>query len=323
MFECQHGENFFFYVSHLFFTHNFFFFCFVVLSHSYSNHTDQIYEDSIQELNNLIGELDSFQKEHELKSQNHSHTNHIDKDFDAFDKISMASSNIGSIGYSIQSNNSNDSKFTFNETDQTKYYNENSSGFESNASEIIHCDNNFNDTESYLKENSEIVVLRRKGSTTDLNGMVDANLPAEPQQRFSSFKSDGSRDELKLSQTNLRQDGESISNIAICDTDNEFKMSVDERLRAKPTVTPRPASLSGLFYFYFFFFNFIISVPRLYTFSCNISKFRCIHKPIHSTNSFENYALDRCLFVAVKLTLKAVERTFQFYEKNLCFYVVD
>lgn len=218
------------------------------MSHSYFNHTDQIYEDSIQELNNLIGELDSFQKEHELKSQNHSQTNHvIDKDFDAFDKISMASSNIGSIGYSIQSNNSNDSKFTFNETDQTKYYNENSSGFESNNSEIIHCDNNFNDTESYLKENSEIVVLRRKGSTTDLNGMADANLLTEPQQRLSSFKSDGSREELKLSNPNLRQDAGSISNIAICDTEIEFKNCVDERLRSKPTVTPRPASLSGLF----------------------------------------------------------------------------
>lgn len=236
-----------------FFSHNFlfiffsiFFFIFsLFLSHSYSNHTDQIYEDSIQELNNLIGELDSFQKEHELKS--HSHTNHgIDKDFDAFDKISMASSNIGSIGYSIQSNNSNDSKFTFNETDQTKYYNENSSGFESNASEIIHCDNNFNDAESYLKENSEIVVLRRKGSTTDLNGMADGSLLTEPQQRLSSFKSDGSKEELKLSNSNLRHNG-SISNIAICDTENEFKSSVDERLRAKPTVTPRPASLSGLF----------------------------------------------------------------------------
>ncbi|KAJ6643227.1 Protein MTSS 1 [Pseudolycoriella hygida] len=207
---------------------------------------DQIYEDSIQELNNLIGELDSFQKEHELKSQNQSHTNHIlDKDFDAFDKISMASSNIGSIGYSIQSNNSNESKLTFNEMDQMKYYNENSSGFESNESEIIHCDNNFNDTETYLKENSEIVVLRRKGSTTDLNGLVDANALGEPQQRLSSFKSDGSRDELKLSQSNLRQDGISISNLASCDTEKEFKICLDERLRAKPTVTPRPASLSG------------------------------------------------------------------------------
>lgn len=227
------------------------------MSHSYSNHTDQIYEDSIQELNNLIGELDSFQKEHELKNQNHNQTNHIiDKDFDGFDKISVASSNIGSIGYSIQSNNSNDSKFTFNETDPTKYYNENSSGFESNASEIIHCDNNFNETESYLKENSEIVVLRRKGSTTDLNGLADAMSLTEPQQRLSSFKSGGSKEELKLSQSNLhRHDGHggSISNIAICDTDNEFKVSSDERLRAKPTVTPRPASLSGLFFIFFFF----------------------------------------------------------------------
>ncbi len=223
------------------------------MSHSYSSHhTDQIYEESIQELNNLIGELDSFQKEHELKNQNYGHTNHnIDKDFDTFDKISVASSNIGSIGYSIQSNNSNDSKFTFNETDTAKYYNENSSGFESNASEIIHCDNNFNETESYLKENSEIVVLRRKGSTTDLNGMADATLLTEPQQRLSSFKSDGSKDELKLSQTNLRHDGGgSISNIAICDTENDCKVSADERLRAKPTVTPRPASLSGLFLFF-------------------------------------------------------------------------
>lgn len=249
MLECQHGNKFFILFHTCFYTQFYFmifYYCFVVLSHSSSNHTDQIYEDSIQELNNLIGELDSFQKEHELKS--HSQKNHIiDKDFDAFDKISVASSNIGSIGYSIQSNNSNDSKFTFNETDPTKYYNENSSGFESNESEIIHCDNSFNDTESYLKENSEIVVLRRKGSTTDLNGIADANLLTEPQQRLSSFKSDGSREELKLSHSNLRQDGGSISNIAICDTENECKISVDERLRAKPTVTPRPASLSGLF----------------------------------------------------------------------------
>lgn len=227
----------------------FYFFFFRCLSHYYSNHTDQIYEDSIQELNNLIGELDSFQKEHELKTQNYSQTNNInDKDFDAYDKISVASSNIGSIGYSIQSNNSNDSKFTYNEADPTKYYNENSSGFESNESEIIHCDNGLNDTELYLKENSEIVVLRRKGSTSDLNSMVDGNVLIEPQQRLSSFKSDGSKDELKLSHSNLRQGGG--SNIPICDTESSltnYKISADERLRAKPTVTPRPASLSGLF----------------------------------------------------------------------------
>lgn len=248
------------------------------MSHSYSNHTDQIYEDSIQELNNLIGELDSFQKEHELKTHNQTNPS-IDKDFDAFDKISVASSNIGSIGYSIQSNNSNDSKFMFNETDPTKYYNENSSGFESNASEIIHCDNNFNDTESYLKENSEIVVLRRKGSTTDLNGMVDANAMTEPQQRLSSFKSDGSKsDELKLSNSNLRRDaGGSISNIAICDTENELKICADERFRAKPTVTPRPASLSGLFLIFIFSYDFLVDytfrVPVFFVICCSANLF--------------------------------------------------
>uniref|UniRef100_T1GN68 IMD domain-containing protein n=1 Tax=Megaselia scalaris TaxID=36166 RepID=T1GN68_MEGSC len=34
-----------------------------------SDSVDQIYEDSIQELNNLIGELDSFQREHEAKEK--------------------------------------------------------------------------------------------------------------------------------------------------------------------------------------------------------------------------------------------------------------
>lgn len=42
----------------------------------HTDRTGQSYEDSIQELNNLIGELDSFQREHETKSQRKLHSPH-------------------------------------------------------------------------------------------------------------------------------------------------------------------------------------------------------------------------------------------------------
>lgn len=259
----------------------FFFFCFVshLLVH---HHLDQIYEDSIQELNNLIGELDSFQKEHELsllqKNGNASLNNGTLEADCNYDRISIGSSNIGSLGYSIPSNTSSECKFNYSTVDVQRYFNESSSGFDSTDStnnEIIHIHEN--DSELYVKENTEIVVLRRKDSTNDLNKIIDVGTAITAigsgnqqqqtqQQRFSSFKSDLSTT-ARLSDSSMNN-----STLRIEQTDggtqmsalhlNDFKMSLEERLRSKPIISPRPASLSGLFHFFFiyFFILFFISV---------------------------------------------------------------
>lgn len=100
------------------------------------------------------------------------------------------------------------------------------------------------ETENYLQQNSEIVVLRCKESDSpNLN-------ESESQQRFSSFKNDerincssvssssGGKDEYVLSKVNLKK----------IELAGNGKCSMDERLRLKPVVSPRPASLSGLFF---------------------------------------------------------------------------
>lgn len=193
---------------------------------------DKLYEDSIQELNILIGELDSFQKEHELKqSSATAATSSIiaavcdyESNYD-IDKLSIDSSNMGSsFGYSIHSNCSDSetqlplpppppavlNHFNYSDTEINRYMLQNNSqnsisatNIDSN-SEIIHLqDSNLNQTELYVKENAEIVVLRRKDScasntdkkdsyTTDANDYPYGN-QHQPhlllQQRFSSFKS--------------------------------------------------------------------------------------------------------------------------------------
>lgn len=197
-----------------------------------------MYEDSIQELNILIGELDSFQKEHEQKQASKcTNSSSIivaavcdyESNYD-IDKLSIDSSNMGSsYGYSIHSNCSDSdhqpsiqhtsqplppppavvNHFNYSDTEINRYMHEKSensisiSNNDSN-SEIIHLqDSSLNQTELYVKENAEIVVLRRKDSiVTAANsfdkidgndylygGQHQQNQPELLQQRFSSFKS--------------------------------------------------------------------------------------------------------------------------------------
>lgn len=253
----------------------FFRFVFTVFVH---HHLDQNYEDSIQELNNLIGELDSFQKEHELSLQlngvsnnignahNHQTPSHqlgqnyqLGKDTDSnYDRVSIGSSNIGSLGYSIPSNTSSECKFNYSTADVQRYFNENSSsGFDSNESSstttaeiMMQEPQNLNDSELYVKENTEIVVLRRKDSANDLNKIIDvpsANEQQPPaQQRFSSFKSDVIAMGTAIVSVK-RDDSVSYKSDVVDAAMLDFKMGLDERLRHKPIISPRPASLSGLF----------------------------------------------------------------------------
>lgn len=191
-----------------------------------------MYEVSIQELNILIGELDSFQKEHELKqSSATAATSSIiaavcdyESNYD-IDKLSIDSSNMGSsFGYSIHSNCSDSESqllplppppptvlnhFNYSDTEINRYMLQNNSensisaaNIDSNSA-IIHLqDSNLNQTELYVKENAEIVVLRRKDSCASNTDKTDGyatddylfgsqhqpHLLAQ-QQRFSSFKS--------------------------------------------------------------------------------------------------------------------------------------
>ncbi|XP_055859435.1 probable serine/threonine-protein kinase DDB_G0282963 isoform X11 [Episyrphus balteatus] len=122
---------------------------------------DKLYEDSIQELNDLIGELDSFQREHEAREKSHSSTdnenlsavtlipslkdviantnsqqqqqpsataisNGSGTDVDS-DKIS-----IGSFNYSTQSTTASDAaKFAYSDSELSRFVSETSSlGFE-------------------------------------------------------------------------------------------------------------------------------------------------------------------------------------------------
>ena len=278
-----------------------------------------MYEDSIQKLNNLLGELDSFQKEHEqsllrnnslnksicasvtpsstatsttIASCNNSfnttnttantninynsfNSSNKDKDTDSnYDKISIGSSNVGSMGYSIQSNASSDCKFNLASLDVTKYIHENnsSSGFDSNDSEIIHIqENSFNDSELYVKENAEIVVLRRKESTDVNSDGISGGGVSQPvaEKILSSFKCDfNSNNSSKINYQNVngsRDGSEEITNYDDPHLQNQYvevtpttsmnnydNNKIDDRVRSKPVISPRPASLSGLF----FFFNF-------------------------------------------------------------------
>lgn len=109
---------------------------------------------------------------------------------------------------------------------------------------------NLNDSELYVKENTEIVVLRRKDSANDLNKIIDVPSSNEQQppaqQRFSSFKSDVIAMGTAIVSVK-RDDSVSYKSDVVDAAMMDFKMGLDERLRHKPIISPRPASLSGLF----------------------------------------------------------------------------
>lgn len=223
--------------------------------YSFSQTIDQIHQDSIEELNNLIGELDSFQREHE----NYLRENPSELD-DFNEKLSGLS----------YSTTSSDSRFNYSDVEITRYTREKSDtsdvtdsgvgnpSIKSNDSDsqvILRNDFFPFETEKYLRQNSEIVVLRcKEPDSPSLTNELE-----ESQQRFSSFKNDerincsrsssGGKDEYVLSKVNLKK----------IELAGNGKCSMDERLRFKPVVSPRPASLSGLFFnFFFVLFNYFL-----------------------------------------------------------------
>lgn len=312
----------------------------------------QMCEDSIQELNNLIGELDSFQKEHEMKMQQKEREKH-----QKVNQTTLTASSIGDIS-DTQSNfdklsiNSNDpnplmcSTAHLSESDvvdsasdlavdcqaTTKSLKLNLSTTEhplfmhsislngkcgsSSTSSSNHSGDNetkiigrnieiipesYNVSDNYVKQHTEIVVLRRKDSISetsnsnsstkycngDSNGVdvvehAPINRQNSAQHRSSDFgsfrcssfsaKTDhpaynhlNSQQISPIAQINVNSSGFDCNDLTNgtavmhmqydpnlidhmeCDGNAAMQM-----IRKKPSITPRPASLSGLFVQFFF-----------------------------------------------------------------------
>ncbi|KAL5286806.1 hypothetical protein ACFFRR_008048 [Megaselia abdita] len=198
------------------------------------SNVDQIYEDSIQELNNLIGELDSFQREHEAKeklrkySTTNNHLNQIPvvngnsgvggmtifgtSDAES-DKIS-----IGSLNYSTHSTKYSDSEISryvsetsslgfenptfahLNTTTTTSTSNTTNNQFtpihdnnsDSGSNIVMIYDHQYIPDPEYVKQNTEIVVLRSKENDNCQDKVHKAthnnNITDSPKHRLSSFR---------------------------------------------------------------------------------------------------------------------------------------
>ncbi|XP_055921223.1 putative mediator of RNA polymerase II transcription subunit 26 isoform X7 [Eupeodes corollae] len=227
---------------------------------------DKLYEDSIQELNDLIGELDSFQREHEAREKSHSSTDNENpsaatlipslKDVMASNNTHQAPTttisngsgtdvdsdkiSIGSFNYSTQSTTASDAaKFAYSDSELSRFVSETSSlGFENptfahfvqseangddlsiaGEDSISNVQRSLNDNDSgsgvvviydhtipctpdidYVKQNSEIVVLRTKDPQTpepsSSSSLITSLTPQSasglenPKQRLSSFRSE-------------------------------------------------------------------------------------------------------------------------------------
>lgn len=337
----------------------------------------QMYEDSIQELNNLIGELDSFQREHEQKmkqkqrekqqqqqqqNQSQSYANGHDVHnttadttltassigdmsdiYNNFDKLSIGSSDPNPLMCSTTSemtfgsdglNDLTDCqattmslKLNLSTTEHPlimhsstgslsggSVINGNSSMMMNSTSSlngstvartIELIPDSYNVSDDYVKEHTEIVVLRRKDSLNDLtngsgsivlehnqsiNGSPSVNGNGKDVERISSFRcssfavknessspSDSKSTTLKRGQSissadSLRYHHQhhnnhhdyGTTNGQTTDTDQDVvdhhsldnEHSATQMIRQKPIVTPRPASLSGLFLIFFLFIFF-------------------------------------------------------------------
>jgi hypothetical protein len=206
------------------------------------------------------------------------------------DKISISSSNFESPNHSLTSStnvNCSSGNYTFNysDTELSKYVNDNDSydltntGFENpsfihmNDSEIVVIHQNDYPTESeniYNQNMSEVVVLRCKDEMNKIPIDNDANYHSDSSsvgggvglvgtQRLSSFKVNGSADTASQLSTHSSGYGGSYSANSSPIMSNgghsvDFKSILDDRLRNKPAITPRPASLSGLFKLFFSLF---------------------------------------------------------------------
>ncbi|XP_058463593.1 immunoglobulin A1 protease autotransporter isoform X11 [Malaya genurostris] len=181
---------------------------------------ERIDKETIEELNNLIGELDLFQKEHELRLEEHllplpekgvngnvSSNNSDSNESERNDKESISSSmNIEGLSLSLNSTSfGNDYSFNYSDSDinkgnqrgsdTTEYPNtgfENPSFVHLNESEIVVMrQNDFGkvDPENYYSQNmSEVVVLRCKDVSKSDSTRIEDAISVESQQRLSSFK---------------------------------------------------------------------------------------------------------------------------------------
>lgn len=278
--------------------------------------TGQMYDVSIQELNNLIGELDSFQREHEIKMRQKSENNvataapsailptiEISDIFSNLDRLSICSNEPNPIMCSTQSVHSNESTFNSDSVDGPSVKNLSCGGSDdhhnysdhSNKSDISMVPNgdggsgvarhielipdSYNVSDNYVKEHTEVVVLRRKGSFSELNSPVSEKSVSfgsngtgnEPLERISSFRCSSFSKPDRDSSSSLGRSNGTPLNRQLHNTGNNESVifatgesSVpktasaptsgtingqqmdDAHIRLKPLVTPRPASLSGL-----------------------------------------------------------------------------
>lgn len=303
-----------------------------------------MYEDSIQELNNLIGELDSFQREHEQKMKDKQrdqkrkpakplshdvHNTTADTTLTAssigdtsdiycnFDKLSISSNDPNPLMCSTTTHSSemtfgsdatdglNDvidcqattmslklnlsttehplimhtSSNSINTTNGISMTSTNSSNGSTTVRQIELIPNGYNVSDDYVKEHTEIVVLRRKDSQSDLMGDQEAgqnyaqtaiNGGGKDVERISSFrcssfsKMGDNKSTLKRGQSITSADSIAMANQSYANdhingktvmtyNDHDVVDSADresatmQMIRQKPVITPRPASLSGWF----------------------------------------------------------------------------
>lgn len=170
---------------------------------------------------------------------------------------------------------------------RSSYYNSvnNSSNAAEGSKAAVSCieliPDSYNVSDDYVKEYSEIVVLRRKGSQNDVNsvGSMNEHSSAHPvitrapnadssdvkrasSFRCSSFAKTNSNDSSDLSL--MQKCGQSIGSVhsqastemPVCNSD----YAASQTLLRKPVITPRPASLSGLFICFCSVFCFYFSI---------------------------------------------------------------
>lgn len=303
-----------------------------------------MYEDSIQELNNLIGELDSFQREHEMKMklkqrekpsiqkpprrQPNGHDVHnttgdstmtvssigdMSDIYNNMDKLSISSNDPNPLlcstathssdltfGSDVGLNDLTDCQATTRslklnlsttEHPLVMHTSTNSLGGVNGMSDSISLNgsslngssavrsielipDSYNVSDAYVKEHTEVVVLRRKDSQNDVNTEPthlpngSANTSAKDVERISSFRcSSFAKTESPNEGKSTLQRGQSITSadsaghryngntngMPVMQYDHDVVDHADndttQMIRQKPLITPRPASLSGLSFF--------------------------------------------------------------------------
>lgn len=165
------------------------------------NHTEQMYEDSIQELNNLIGELDSYQREQDQKVKQKHYAKHQHQTSITTIDTSAMSSN------SFDNSSTHDGAYAGDDIDRLndltdchgttmslklnlsttehplvlqmncspikkRHTNDNNTAgtVVSGPSRIELIPDSYNVSDDYVKEHTEIVVLRRSDNPNDMNG---------------------------------------------------------------------------------------------------------------------------------------------------------